>query len=503
MSKLRKEDILAQCLVDIRAGKSTLEECLQQHPEYAEELKSLLQLAVGLQSTRPARPSEEFKRRARARLVETMRAAREETKLAPLERLGVPSWTRRLAMPAAAAFIALMVVVAAGGGTIYAAGSSLPGDALYPVKTGVEGVRLALTKDAASRADLRLEIAAQRVQEADEQSRRGRSVNVRALAQASKHMDEAISEAGKLTPEKAKPVLTHLSMVTLEQQVRLAKDLEDAPEADKDALQQALDAARRGNLIAEVAYGNPAVLSTSPSVEDEGLESSHFKVTGTLSSVEGGSWRIGNVVIKDVDSPRNIPAGTRIAVEGLVRDGKAFISRAEVDESKPDAGQGRDDVEVEGVFGGTSPDNKTWTVGGVQVSGPSGVEPPRGDEKKVIKGKAHSGGFTVTQKEESDQDKQAVMKGVLVRVDVPAGMIELNVAGAARKLNVSQANIVDEDGLPLTVGQLESLSGKGVKVEASGVYSSGNVWYARQARVDVETGSLKAKDIGKKHSGGN
>ena len=66
---------------------------------------------------------------------------------------------------AVSALAAIIVLSVLAGGTAYAAQGSLPGDLLYPVKTGGEDARLLLTVDSAARVELNLEFARARLQE--------------------------------------------------------------------------------------------------------------------------------------------------------------------------------------------------------------------------------------------------------------------------------------------------------------------------------------------------
>src|SRR5512147_501750 len=71
---MKKEEILALCLEEIRSGRSTIEECVARHPEMEAELRDLLGIALNLRAD-PVRPSAEFKMRARRRLFEVMEAS--------------------------------------------------------------------------------------------------------------------------------------------------------------------------------------------------------------------------------------------------------------------------------------------------------------------------------------------------------------------------------------------------------------------------------------------
>ncbi|MBI2010807.1 MAG: hypothetical protein HYS89_01035 [Candidatus Colwellbacteria bacterium] len=71
--------------------------------------------------------------------------------------------------------IVLVIVLLLSGGTAMAAGGSLPGDALYPVKVEVnERVQGWLTFDTAAKADLNVRLAERRLEEAEKLAARGR-----------------------------------------------------------------------------------------------------------------------------------------------------------------------------------------------------------------------------------------------------------------------------------------------------------------------------------------
>lgn len=80
--------------------------------------------------------------------------------LGELGRVRGRPWAGKLAMALVlAAFLSL--------GLFYVAGYALPGDALYPVKTGVEGARLLLNRDQIQEQRMLIQFAQTRLQEAD------------------------------------------------------------------------------------------------------------------------------------------------------------------------------------------------------------------------------------------------------------------------------------------------------------------------------------------------
>ena len=64
---MKKEEILANCIEEIRSGKSTVEDCTKRYPHLNKELQSLLEVAVLLKPDEVT-PSSQFKERAKMHL---------------------------------------------------------------------------------------------------------------------------------------------------------------------------------------------------------------------------------------------------------------------------------------------------------------------------------------------------------------------------------------------------------------------------------------------------
>ena len=63
------ELILDQCLEDIRAKRMTVGDCLVKYPNYAADLGPLLEMALAIENVPDIKPSDEFKRATRDRLL--------------------------------------------------------------------------------------------------------------------------------------------------------------------------------------------------------------------------------------------------------------------------------------------------------------------------------------------------------------------------------------------------------------------------------------------------
>ncbi len=432
---MKKEDILANCIDEIQSGKSTLEDCLARYPELGDELRPLLSIATSIPPEKIT-PAPEFKQRARKRLLEIM-----QPPATGVERrgTGIFGWLQPL-VPAMRSSLALIVAIvmltllAAGTTTAYASQGSLPDDTLYPVKTGVENLQLALTLSPEARAALHLKLAQRRIDEVIAQSILGRKISTSALEAVAVQIDAAIAEIESMLPEDIKTYLSRLSESTINQQVTLSQVLDAAPEDAQPAVKQALDATRRGSLIAKVAYGNPAFLSSLPSVLDEGLEAAYFELEGTLLSIEGGTWNIGGLLLKNVNSPQGIPPiGSSVEIEGLVRGDQIFISEIELEEEIEDR------VKMRGIFSGTSPDGTIWYVSGIPIGQLQNVAPPPRGSELELEGVILNGVFTITEMESDDDENGKVkIEGVLVHVDRGQNIIVIEVSGAQVTVNIGE-----------------------------------------------------------------
>jgi hypothetical protein len=177
-----REGILSQCLNDLEGGAS-VEECLARHPQWRDELESPLRIAQQLRSAPKVTPSPTFRGEARARMLSLIQTSGQVVphEKAPIrEVLSRRVWSlyralsvpRRLSVPAVAALL-LVISMAIGGGVVYASGSSLPGDFLYPVKLTTERMRLALSPTEMGDASLHISFAGERLGEAVRASEMG------------------------------------------------------------------------------------------------------------------------------------------------------------------------------------------------------------------------------------------------------------------------------------------------------------------------------------------
>jgi len=189
--KNRKEfnNILEECLERIIARGETIEQCLTNYPEQANELKPLLETSLATKNALAIKPRPEFRDRARHQL----RMALQEMEGKKERRVSLfgfltPRWATAVAV--------FLVILLAGSGTVAAAGNSMPDQALYPVKLATERVRLVLTLSALGKAELYAALADKRVAEIVSMAEKGKSEQVERTAQKlNAHLEEIVSLA--------------------------------------------------------------------------------------------------------------------------------------------------------------------------------------------------------------------------------------------------------------------------------------------------------------------
>jgi hypothetical protein len=170
------EDILVQCIEDIKAGRSSIEDCLDRYPSMREQLEPLLRIALEIREPPDVKPSPVFKVKARVWLMDQIHGKQAVTKW-PWFRYNdqvkpIP-YRRRFSM-ASVILVIVLTLSAIGGGTAYAAQDSLPGDALYPVKLGTEQMRMMLPGDDVVKAERALSFAERRMGEIEALAEKGR-----------------------------------------------------------------------------------------------------------------------------------------------------------------------------------------------------------------------------------------------------------------------------------------------------------------------------------------
>jgi hypothetical protein len=173
------EDILVQCIEDIKAGRSSIEDCLDRYPSMREELEPLLKIACEIREPPDIKPSSAFKVKARVQLMDQIHGRQAVRKGLWLRHEGqikpIP-YIKRFSLSTAGVIVAIVLALSGlGVGTAYASQASLPGDTLYPLKLATEQAGMMLSPDDDARAERALSFTDKRIREMEALAQKGRS----------------------------------------------------------------------------------------------------------------------------------------------------------------------------------------------------------------------------------------------------------------------------------------------------------------------------------------
>lgn len=242
------DDALDRCLHNIQLGRDTIESSLARYPQYADQLRPLLEIGVRVRPgpLAPLRPGP--RARAKAQLLERADQLTARRKSVVTKRpMSRPAWLRL--MPAAIALV--MICSLAGLGMATASASSLPGDVLYPIKRMSEQVTIALAA-AANRPELHVQFAQRRLDEFEALSVRG-DFSQGLVTEAANEIANALSEVGQSSESGQQTTLQSIVHMADARQQALSTIAASAPVAERANLQSALDVlAARGHQAADL-----------------------------------------------------------------------------------------------------------------------------------------------------------------------------------------------------------------------------------------------------------
>lgn len=466
---MKKQEILAKCLEEIRTGKSTVADCASRYPELA----TILNIAVSIKAD-DVNPSPEFKLRAKHYVFDNMQD------IEPAFSSGFSLWPKHVSTRILASIAVVLVIFgAAGGSVVYAAQSSLPGDALYPVKTGVENLQVAVTPSPAAKANLHLIMVQRRINEIAQVIGRKQSVNSQTKEAIEQELDSAVNELNQSKDtQTVNKVLSRMVSNTLSQRLKLEQIEGNETQSNQQITHEIINEIQRGNNIAQVAYANSDFLKSRPSVIDTELDAGLFQVEGNLLSIQDGTWNIGGKILHGIHNYGKQPSvGNRVVLQGLVKGDQIYVSSIGV------SGNTADPTTVEGDYEGTN-QNGTANIGGLSIVVDNSTQLQSG-ERVQLQDSNGKGQFDVTESGSKPNQAETVttLSGVLAEVDISSGTITVNASGNQITINVGESRIVNRN----RVGQTISLAGLnrflGNDVTITGLYESNNILFAREVRI--------------------
>ncbi|MCL6097042.1 MAG: DUF5667 domain-containing protein [Bacteroidetes bacterium] len=258
------ELLLDNCIDEIRKGKS-IDECLADYPQYTDELKPLLQLAVQIENLPQPNPSSEALSSA---LINIGKEMERNTAAAEISEAIVPSQGDVLPQKGFAASMkkrktfsffsegsfrnvfrksklawalstALLLFFISLGATTLSA-NSVPGDILYPLKLVTEKVRFLLTFDSYGKAELRLNFSDKRLNELVEVFQKSNKLDTTLLKNM---LDEAklALEENEIPVEKASILTAKLNHVSAYQKNVLENIRPNVQSSDRKIVDEAIN----------------------------------------------------------------------------------------------------------------------------------------------------------------------------------------------------------------------------------------------------------------------
>ena len=174
--------VLDQCLDRVLQRHESVEACLADYPQHADQLRPLLDAALEAQQALSFVPDPNRKRTARLQFLNTVDAQTQHASRPLLRRL--LGWQPRWAVATAAV---LVLLIAGGASTVAASTDSVPGHPLYPIKRATENMRLVFTFGSDNKAELHARLADRRAEEMAEVAHQGRDRFIIVLTQNLEH----------------------------------------------------------------------------------------------------------------------------------------------------------------------------------------------------------------------------------------------------------------------------------------------------------------------------
>jgi hypothetical protein len=339
-------EVLEVCLQELENG-TDVDTVLFRYPEFAEELRPILETSVRAKNIAIPDPSSDVVRRNRAKVLQHAAQVR-EAKAQPS--IGRWSVSLRRALVSLAVVATLFI---SSTSLVGAASVTLPGDNLYPVKRTWEDVLVLFTFDVQAREALEVEHENERLEELYELFSEGRSTKVDFAGRVTRQNGDLwlVSKIPVVispqTDLRDAPVATgdavRVRGVTQPDGTVLAErvDLLDAgvplPEVDDDdALEFEQDSSGNAN-EADDDNSGPGSGDEAPEVEETQApetesERDESRVEGTVNSVNGNIVIVSGqpIDISNAEIKGTPAAGVRVKAEGYYdQNGVLIVTRIE------------------------------------------------------------------------------------------------------------------------------------------------------------------------------
>jgi hypothetical protein len=366
-------EILEVCFKEIENG-TDVDSVLFRYPEYADELRPVLEASVKAKEIAVPEPSPEIMRRNRAKVLQHAAQMRE---------MKAQSSRRLWSVPLRRALVTLVVIgilFISSTRLVSAASTTLPGDNLYPVKRTWEDMLTLFTFNTQSRAALEVEHENERLTELGEVFAQGRSVKVDFSGRVTRQTGDLWLVAGipvaisAQTELPSQPVVVgdaiRVEGATQQDGAVLAKEIKLLPAGvplptinDDDSFEAEQEHSGESNQTGEDNSGEGSEgeevhgeatqtsepesnsgFSSESETEDQSISGVVESINGNIIVVNGQIMNIGSAEIKG--TPRN---GSSVKVEGYIdANGIFIVTKVEFQSSDSGSGSGSDSSSDDG-----------------------------------------------------------------------------------------------------------------------------------------------------------
>jgi hypothetical protein len=242
------DEAIANCLEQINNQGSSIEDCTARYPQYENELVELLGLVYSIKNLDQISPRTLFVENASQRLVSKLpnRNVSYREKTRPIKRKRQRQKLRLSFGVVRMVTIIVIVLTVFTGGTAFAADSAEPGDYLYGLDLTLEQIQLSLAPTQEAAARIHLNIANERLEEAENKLGEGDYDNGNVALDA--YEQEMATLAGLVSGENGvdKEELTELVIAeTSRHQEVLEQLLGKVPEPAQKGILRAIEASNK------------------------------------------------------------------------------------------------------------------------------------------------------------------------------------------------------------------------------------------------------------------
>jgi len=240
-------ELLDMGLSQLQAGEIVPSRFPSSEQQVSEELAALIQIAVHAQQTlQPPAPDERFVEQTERRLLKEMRAKPRGQSPQARQKPGM----RLRTIPVFLTLLLVFGFLTATLGVVNASAASLPGDRLYPIKIGLEDVRLTLSLSPEGDVALLSQFSDERVREVDALTDAGRFTDLEpAIEQYLSTLDQLLTVKGQIQSSGETEAVEAVEVIISQQIETLLRVQDQVPTQARLAIQAVIERSQASDKV--------------------------------------------------------------------------------------------------------------------------------------------------------------------------------------------------------------------------------------------------------------